>query len=54
MNAIGICPNTIKYGDNDLPFLLFYSRNESTVSYYGANIFANDLQEAIFSLPELA
>lgn len=54
MNEVGINPDVIENWDNDLPFLLHYGRGDLTVSYYGSNIYADDVQEAIFGLPELA
>ena len=38
----------------DLPILLHYGRADMTVSFFGANITPNDIQETLFSLPSLA
>ncbi len=38
----------------DLPILLHYGRADMTVSFFGANISPNDIQEALYNMPELA
>ena len=38
----------------DLPLLLHYGRADMTVSFFGSNISPTDIQEVIYSLPELS
>ena len=38
----------------DLPLLLHYGRADMTVSFFGSNIGPTDIQEVIYSLPELS
>ena len=38
----------------DLPLLFHYGRSDATVAYYGANVAPGDIQEVVYSLPELA
>jgi phenylacetate-CoA ligase len=37
----------------DLPLLFHYGRSDATVAFYGANVGPADVQEAVFSVPEL-
>ncbi len=38
----------------DLPLLFHFGRTGNTVSYFGANISPNDMQETIYKMPALA
>jgi phenylacetate-CoA ligase len=38
----------------DLPLLFHYGRSDATVAFYGANLAVADVEEAVFSIPELA
>jgi phenylacetate-CoA ligase len=38
----------------DLPLLFHWGRSDQTVAFYGANVTPADVQEVVFSLPELA
>jgi phenylacetate-CoA ligase len=38
----------------DLPLLFHYGRSDATVAFYGANIAPSDIEEVVYSLPELA
>ncbi len=38
----------------DLPLLFHYGRSDATVAFYGANIAPTDVQEVVYSIPELA
>jgi phenylacetate-CoA ligase len=38
----------------DLPLLFHYGRSDATVAFYGANITPTDVEEVVYSLPELA
>lgn len=51
---LGIAENEVFPAQTDLPILLHYGRADMTVSYFGSNISATDIQEALFNLPELA
>ncbi len=53
MLASGIDPNQIKNWNNDLPFLFHYGRGDIMVSYYGSNIYADDVQETLFEMEDL-
>jgi phenylacetate-CoA ligase len=37
----------------DLPLLFHYGRSDATVAFYGANLAVADVQEAVYSVPEL-
>jgi phenylacetate-coenzyme A ligase PaaK-like adenylate-forming protein len=38
----------------DLPLLFHYGRSDATVAFYGANLPVADVEEAVFSVPELS
>ena len=38
----------------DLPLLFHYGRSDATVAFYGANVAPADVEEVVYSLPELA
>jgi phenylacetate-CoA ligase len=38
----------------DFPFLFHYGRSDSTVAFYGSNVAPSDVEEVMYSLPELA
>lgn len=54
MNELGISKSAITEPLTDLPILLHYGRSNMTVSFFGSNISATDVQEALYGLPELA
>ena len=38
----------------DFPFLFHYGRSDSTVAFYGSKVAPTDVEEVVYSLPELA
>jgi phenylacetate-CoA ligase len=38
----------------DLPLLFHYGRSDATVAFYGAKVAPTDVEEVVYSLPELA
>ena len=52
-DELNIDISTIVKPQADLPLLLHYGRADMTVSFFGSNISPVDVQEALFSLPEL-
>ena len=38
----------------DFPLLFHYGRSDSTVAFYGSNVAPSDVEEVVYSLPELA
>ncbi len=50
----GISPEVLPDWNTDLPFLFHYGRSDMSVAYFGANIAPGDVQEAIFSVPEIS
>ena len=54
LRRFGVEPSGLAESYLDLPLLLHYGRSDATVAFYGANIGPADVQEAVFSIPELA
>jgi phenylacetate-CoA ligase len=54
LRQAGIDAKTLAETYLDLPFLFHWGRSDQTVAFYGSNIGPADLQEVVFSLPELA
>lgn len=54
INELQIPTDILVQPKTDLPILLHYGRTDMTVSFFGANISPNDIQETIFSFPKLA
>jgi len=52
--AQSVAPGELDGDWIDLPLLFHYGRSDSTVAFYGANVGIPDVQEVVFSLPELA
>jgi phenylacetate-CoA ligase len=52
--ALDVLPEQLDPGWLDLPLLFHYGRSDATVAFYGANLGVADVQEVVFSLPELA
>jgi len=49
----GLAPQALDERWIDLPLLFHYGRSDATVAFYGANIAPADVEEAVFSIPEL-
>ena len=47
-------PGDLAHRHLDLPLLFHYGRSDATVAFYGTNVAPSDVQEVIYSLPELA
>jgi phenylacetate-CoA ligase len=54
LGARGVRPDELDPRWLDLPMLFHYGRSDSTVAFYGANVGVPDVQEVVFSIPELA
>jgi phenylacetate-CoA ligase len=54
MDELQIDKQKLAKPKTDLPLLFHYGRMGNTVSYFGANISPNDIQEVIYKIPELA
>ena len=52
--AAGVRPEELASDWIDLPLLFHYGRADSTVAFYGANLAIPDVEEAVYSVPELA
>jgi phenylacetate-CoA ligase len=52
--TIGVSPGALSEEWIDLPLLFHYGRSDATVAFYGANLPVADVEEAVFSVPELA
>jgi phenylacetate-CoA ligase len=52
--AAGVQPEELASDWIDLPLLFHYGRSDSTVAFYGANVGIPDVEEAVYSVPELA
>lgn len=50
----GISKEVLPDWNTDLPFLFHYGRSDMSVAYFGANIAPGDVQEAIFSVPDIS
>lgn len=53
LQEFGITPEQLGL-KSDLPVLFHYGRSDMSVAFYGCKISPSDVQEAIFTLPELA
>ena len=51
---LGLRPADLAERHLDLPLLFHYGRSDATVAFYGANVAPADVQEVVYSLPELA
>jgi phenylacetate-CoA ligase len=51
--GFGIAPDDLAERYLDLPLLFHYGRSDATVAFYGAKVTPADVQEAVFSVPEL-
>jgi phenylacetate-CoA ligase len=54
LDEIGLDPTQLVKPKTDLPLLLHYGRADMSVSFFGSNISPTDVQEVIFSMPELS
>ena len=54
LNDLNISLDHLEKPQTDLPLLLHYGRADMTVSFFGSNISPTDIQEVIYSLPELS
>jgi len=54
LRASGIRAREISKQYSDLPLLLHYGRSDMAVAFYGCKITPQNIEEVIFSLPELA
>lgn len=54
LGAVGVRPDELAADWIDLPLLFHYGRSDSTVAFYGANLGAADVEEAVYSLPDMA
>jgi phenylacetate-CoA ligase len=53
LERFGISPDDLADRWLDLPLLFHYGRSDATVAFYGANVTPADIQEAVYSVPEL-
>ena len=54
LKSLNISLDILAKPQTDLPLLLHYGRADMTVSFFGANISPTDVNEVIYSLPELS
>lgn len=54
LHECGISGDRLVKPKTDLPLLFHYGRSDNTVSFFGANISPNDIQEVIYQMPALA
>ena len=54
LKSLNISLDKLAKPQTDLPLLLHYGRADMTVSFFGANISPTDVNEVIYSLPELS
>jgi len=54
LKSLNISLDELAKPQTDLPLLLHYGRADMTVSFFGANISPTDVNEVIYSLPELS
>ncbi|HKT45795.1 MAG TPA: hypothetical protein VJQ85_13420 [Gaiellaceae bacterium] len=54
LGHLGVAPDELDARALDLPLLFHYGRSDATVAFYGANLAIADVQEAVYSVPELA
>ena len=54
LKSLNISLDKLAKPQTDLPLLLHYGRANMTVSFFGANISPTDVNEVIYSLPELS
>lgn len=52
--AAGVTPASLSDDWIDLPLFFHYGRSDATVAFYGANLPVADVEEAVFSVPELS
>jgi phenylacetate-CoA ligase len=53
LERFGISPESLAVDYLDLPLLFHYGRSDATVAFYGANVAPADVQEVVYSIPEL-
>ncbi len=54
LKSLNISLDILAKPQTDLPLLLHYGRADMTVSFFGANISPTDINEVIYSIPELS
>ena len=54
LKSLNISLDKLAKPQTDLPLLLHYGRADMTVSFFGANISPTDINEVIYSIPELS
>ena len=54
LKSLNISLDKLARPQTDLPLLFHYGRADMTVSFFGANISPTDINEVIYSLPELS
>ncbi len=54
LEELNISLDELTKPQTDLPLLMHYGRADMTVSFFGSNIGPTDIQEVIYSLPELS
>jgi phenylacetate-CoA ligase len=54
LDAVGVTPASLSDDWIDLPLLFHFGRSDATVAFYGANLPVADVEEAVFSVPELS
>ena len=54
LKSLNISLDILAKPQTDLPLLLHYGRADMTVSFFGANISPTDVNEVIYSIPELS
>jgi len=54
LKSLNISLDKLEKPQTDLPLLLHYGRADMTVSFFGANISPTDVNEVIYSFPELS
>mgnify|MGYP000556919925 CR=1 FL=1 len=54
LKSLNISLDKLARPQTDLPLLFHYGRADMTVSFFGANISPTDVNEVIYSLPELS
>jgi phenylacetate-CoA ligase len=54
LGSVGVTAPSLSEGWIDLPLLFHYGRSDATVAFYGANLPVADVEEAVFSVPELS
>jgi phenylacetate-CoA ligase len=54
LRALGMEPNELAAEHLPLPCMFVYGRADTTVAFYGCKVTPGDLEEVVYSLPELA